>query len=192
MKECAGNPFCRSLRSKLREALCAKSTLTYQKAKQTQMINSVNANFEIIVKGIEFSFTVLEDGSQEGIQLLKSGDILGTHLLFERLPFPVTHLLALTDVTRCNFPIYFIEDFFHDNRDFAEALMKNLTLDHAANLSNWVHMHSKNGSEKVAYVYKKLQKLDVDMNSITQEDLALIAGVSRITVARSMKDIYKK
>lgn len=192
MKECANNSFCRSLEPKIREALCAKATLTYLKSKQTLMVNPGKDNFEILVKGIEFAFTVLEDGSQEGIQLLKSGDTLGTHLLFERLPFPVTHILTLTNVTRCNFPIQFIEDFFHNNREFAQALMKNLTLDHAANLSNWVHMHSKSGPEKVAHIYKKLQKLDVDMNSITQEDLALIAGVSRITVARSMKDMYKK
>lgn len=192
MKECAGNPFCLSLRPKLREALCAKATLTYQKAKQTQMINSAMPILRLSLKGSSFLLLSWKMAPKRGFSCLKAGIFSGHIFLFERLPFPVTHLLALTDVTRCNFPIYFIEDFFHDNRDFAKALMKNLTLDHAANLSNWVHMHSKNGPEKVAYVYKKLQKLDVDMNSITQEDLALIAGVSRITVARSMKDIYRK
>ncbi|AFM01870.1 MULTISPECIES: Crp/Fnr family transcriptional regulator [Desulfitobacterium] len=192
MKECINNPFCQSLDLKTRERLCAHATITYQKAKQIQVVNPENANLEIIVKGVLFTFTISEDGSQEGIQLVKKGEILGTHLLFERLQFPVTHTLSLTDVIRCNFPIHFIEKLFNENREFAQALMKNLTLDHTNNLSHWAFLRSKSGPEKVAFIYKSLQKLDVDMNLITQEDLALITGVSRITVARAMKDIYKK
>lgn len=181
-----------SLDPETRELLCEQATITYQKSKQIQLMNQGNENLEIIIEGVLLTFTLLEDGSQEGIQVVKSGDILGTHLLFERLDFPVTHTMSLTEVTRCSFPIKFIKDLFNENSQFAHALMKNLTLDHAHNLSNWVYLRSKNGPEKVEYVYKLLKSLNVDMCLITQEDLALIAGVSRITVARAMKTIFKK
>lgn len=190
--QCMNNPFCNSLDSQTRQLICEHAAITFQKLKQMQAVNQGSENFEIIIEGVLLTFTLLEDGTQESIQLVKSGDILGTHLLFEKLQSPVTHTMSLTEVKRCNLPVRFIESLFHENRQFAQALMKNLTLDHASSLSNWVYLRSKNGPEKVAYIYKLLQKLNVDMNFITQEDLALIAGVSRITVARAMKDIYKK
>lgn len=190
-KQCKGNPFCDSLDPKTRELLCEHSTLIYQKPKQIQFADQGNDNLEIIIKGVLFTFTLLEDGSQECIQIIKKGDVLGIYLLFDRLSVPSYNTMTLTEVQKCSIPIKVVEILFNENRQFAHALMQRL-LSSSSRLTQWVSMRSKNGAEKIEYVYELLKSLDVDMNTITQDDLALIAGVSRITVARAMKNIYKK
>lgn len=189
--QCPNNPFCDSLDPNTREFLCEHSTLIYQMPKQIQTADQGNKHLEIIVEGVLFTFSLLEDGTQEFIHLIRKGDILGTRLLFDKISCPEYNTMTLTEVQKCSIPIKIAEKLFHENREFAQALMQNL-LSMTSNLTRWVSMRSKNGAEKVRNVYELLQELDIDMNMITQEDLALIAGVSRITVARAMKNIYKK
>lgn len=189
MKKCAGNPFCSSLDPETRELLCTNVTVTYQKPKQIQT-NQWNEQLEIIAEGVLLKYTLLEDGSQKSIELVKSGGLLGEHLLFDNIEYPDYHTMALTDVKKCNYPIKVIERLFNENRNFAQILTQNLTKHLASNHKFWVEMHSRSGVEKVEYVYQLLERLDVDMSVITQEDLALIAGVSRVTVVRAMKTIY--
>ncbi|HHY25657.1 MAG TPA: Crp/Fnr family transcriptional regulator [Desulfitobacterium dehalogenans] len=190
-KQCEGNPFCDALDPGTRAYLCENSTFIVQMPRQIQSTDLGNPRLEIIHKGVLFTFNLLEDGSQEFIHLIKKGDVLGTRHFFDRLAIPEYNLMTLTEVHKCSIPIKVAEKLYHENRDFAQALTENL-LDMMNNLTRWVSMRSKNGTEKVQQVYELLQDLDIDMTMITQDDLALIAGVSRITVARAMKDIYKK
>lgn len=190
-KQCKGSPFCDSLDAKTRDFLCEHSTLIYQMPKQIQSADQKNNDLEIIVEGVLFTFSLLENGTQEFIHLIRKGDVLGTRLLFDKISCTVYNTMTLTEVQKCSIPIKVVEKLFNENRQFSQALMENL-LSMTNNLTRWVSMRSKNGVEKVKNVYELLKELDIDMNTITQEDLALIAGVSRITVARSMKDIYKK
>ncbi|KTE92411.1 Crp/Fnr family transcriptional regulator [Desulfitobacterium hafniense] len=189
---CKNNPFCSSMAPTIRELLCSHATTTYQISRQIQAINQGDKQLEIIVDGVLIAFTILEDGTQKGIELIKKGDILGTHLLFDKLEYSPYHTMALNEIKKCIFPVKYIEGLFHENSLFAQALMQNLSRHLAKNNIFWMSMHSKDGEEKVKYIYKLLQDSNVDMNKIIQEDLALIAGVSRTTVARAMKTIYKK
>ncbi|KTE92057.1 Crp/Fnr family transcriptional regulator [Desulfitobacterium hafniense] len=190
-KQCAGNPFCDALDPETRAYLCEHSTLIVQMPKQMQSTDQGNPHLELIIKGVLFTFNLHEDGTQEFIHLIKKGDVLGTRQLFESLRIPEYNMMTLTEVHKCSIPLKVAETLYKENRVFAQALMENL-LDMMNNLTRWVSMRSRNGTEKVQKVYELLQDLDTDMTMITQEDLALIAGVSRITVARAMKEIYKK
>lgn len=188
-KNCTGNPFCSSLDANTLDLLCRNVTVTYQKPKQIQS-NQWNEQLEIIAEGVLLKYTLLEDGSQRSIELVKSGGLLGEHLLFDNIDYPDYHTMALTDVKKCNYPIKVIESLFKENRNFAQVLTQTLTKHLASNHKFWVEIHSRSGVEKVEYVYQLLQSLNVDMSNITQEDLALIAGVSRVTVVRAMKTIF--
>lgn len=186
---CKGNPFCNSLNTQTRNILCKHVTVTYQTPKQIQS-NQWKEQLEIIAEGVLLKYTLLEDGSQKCIELVKEGGLLGEHQLFKNVEYPYYHTMALTTVKKCIYPIEIIEKLFEENKLFAQVLLKSLS-EHLANIATHsVKMHSKNGTEKIEYVYELLQDLGVDMTLITQEDLALIAGVSRITVARAMKHIF--
>lgn len=148
-----------------------------------------HGNFQIIAEGVLLKYTLLEDGTQKSIEMLKSGDLLGEHLLFDNLEYPDYSTMALTEVRICNYPIKIIRKLFNENRQFAFALTQSLTKHVTKNHVFWVKLHSLNGAEKVEFLYNLLRDLNVNLQLITQEDLALIAGVSRITVARAMKQI---
>lgn len=190
-RNCECNPFCSLLDADTRKQLCEHVTVTYQEPKQTQY-NQWSQQLEIISEGMLVTFTMLEDGSQQTIELITAGDILGTHLLSKHVNYPDYHTLSLTYIKKCNFPIKIIKTLFDENRQFAKTLLENISRRHAKNSIFWMNMHSKTGEEKVKHIYELLQDSNVDMNRVTQEDLALIAGVSRITVARAMKTIYKQ
>jgi CRP-like cAMP-binding protein len=189
-KNCCGNPFCDSLDPQTRKLLCENVTITYQKAKQSSTEHG-QEQIEIIAEGTLLTFTLLEDGAQSSIEIIKCGDILGTHLFAHSSDYPEYHTLALTDIKKCNIPLKVVETLFQENRDFARMLLQNLSQRHTRNSLHWVMMHSKSGDEKVKFIYELLKSSNVEMTNITQEELAFITGVSRITVARAMKNIFK-
>ncbi|HHY59039.1 MAG TPA: Crp/Fnr family transcriptional regulator [Clostridia bacterium] len=184
------NPFCRLLDASTREQLCEQATVVNQEPKQIQL-NQGAQQLEIIAKGVLVTFTILEDGSQKSIELVREGDILGTHLLSRNIDYPDYYTMALTHVQKCIFPLKVVRRLFDENRQFAQVLLQNISKRHAKNSIFWMTMYAKNSEEKVKYIYELLQNEHVDMTRITQEDLALLAGVSRISVARAMKCIGK-
>lgn len=185
---CAENPFCCSLDPETRKLLCQHVTVTYQTPKQITNYQS-HGNFQIVAKGVLLKYTLLEDGTEKSIEILRSGELLGQHLLFDNLEYPDYSTMALTEVKTCNYPISIIKKLFNENRRFAFALTQSLTKNVTQNQVFWVKLHSLNGAEKVEFLFKLLRDLGVDLKLITQEELALMAGVSRITVARAMKQI---
>lgn len=189
-KDCKDNPFCILLDKHIREELCEHAVVTYLEPKQIRYYQE-NEQLEIISEGILVTFTLAEDGSQNAIELVRKGDILGTHLLSKHIDYPNYHTMALAKVKICNFPVKVIKRLFDSQRQFAQVLLQNISQRHAKNSIFWMNMYSKTSEEKVKYIYELLQEEQADMNRITQEDLALIAGVSRISVARAMKAIYK-
>ncbi|HHW07182.1 MAG TPA: Crp/Fnr family transcriptional regulator [Clostridia bacterium] len=192
MKNCHNqNPFCRSLDAGTREQLCEHATIVSQEPKQVQL-NHGAQQLEIVAKGVLVTFTILEDGSQKSIELVREGDILGTHLLSKNIDYPDYYTMALTTVQKCIFPLKVIRQLFDDNKQFAQVLLQNISKRHAKNSIFWMTMYAKSSEEKVRYIYELLQHEQVDMTRITQEDLALLAGVSRISVARAMKIIGKQ
>jgi CRP-like cAMP-binding protein len=190
-KSCKGNPFCKNLDEVTRENLCKHVTVSYQMPKQIQsyQADEMIRQFEIVSEGVLLKYTLLEDGTQQSIEIVKEGGLLGEHLLFENHDYPDYFTMALSKVRKCNYPIKVIQNLFDENKNFARVLTQSLTKHLSRNHVFWIDLHSLRGEEKVQYVYSYLEKLGCDMKVITQEDIALIAGVSRITVARAMKRI---
>lgn len=189
-KNCKGNPFCLLLDNQIREQLCEHAVVTYQEPKQIRYYQG-NEQLEIIAEGLLVSFAVLENGSQKAIELVQKGDLLGTHLLSKHIDYPYYHTMALTPIKMCSFPVIVIKKLFDRERQFAQILLQSISQRHAKNSIFWLNMYSKNSEDKVKYIYELLQAEKVDLTMITQEDLALLAGVSRISVARALKTIYK-
>lgn len=185
---CTKNSFCELLDEETKKFLCQHVTITYQTPKQITNYLS-QGNFQIVSEGVLLKYTLLEDGTQKSIDIIKAGELLGEHLLFDNIEYPEYSTMALTEVKICNYPIQMIRQLFNENRQFAYALTQSLTKRVTKNQTFWVKLHSLPGAEKVQLIYDTLKELDVDLQLITQEDLALMAGVSRITVARAMKNI---
>ena len=202
-KNCPGNPFCDSLDPETRKILCKHATISFQMPKQIQTEHS-DYQLEIIAKGVLVKYTLYEDGSQESIEVLGEGDIVNEHLLLwgnpslKSSPLMVGpnhtdfQTMALTKVTKCIYPIEVIRTLFDENKPFSQTLLQNLA-NHLLKLQkNVMKARTLGGIEKIEITYRVLENLDVDMKLITQEDLALIAGVSRNTVVRALKKIHQE
>jgi CRP-like cAMP-binding protein len=199
-KGCPNSPFCNLLDPSTKEMLCRSATISYLSPKQVQTHQSED-QLEVIAKGALLKYTQFEDGSQESIDVLSEGDVIGEHLLLLGNPaFQSPHLMegpnysdfqtmALTDVTLCTYPIDIIRTLFDENREFSKAIIQTIS-QHVLRLQiNAMKVRTLNGTEKVEFVYKVLKNLGVNMSLITQEELALIVGVSRNTIVRALKII---
>jgi CRP-like cAMP-binding protein len=199
-KSCPNSPFCNLLDPPTRDLLCSHATLSYLSPKQIQT-NRSEDQLEIIAKGALLKYTLFEDGSEESIDVLSEGDIIGEHLLLWgnnsiKSPHLVGgphysefQIMALTEVVICNYPIDLIQTLFDENREFSKAILQTIS-QHLLRLQiNAMKVRTLNGTEKVEFTYKVLKNLGIDMSLITQEELALIIGVSRNTIARALKAI---
>ena len=201
MKKCCPNsPFCKLLDPTTKALLCRHSTISYLNPKQIQTHQS-EEQLEIIAKGALLKYTLFEDGSQESIDVLSEGDIIGEHLLLSgNSSLETPHLIggphyyefqtmALTEVTICTYPIDLVRTLFDENREFSKAIIQTIS-QHLLRLQiNAMKVRTLNGTEKVEFVYRVLQNLGINMSLITQEELALICGVSRNTIVRALKTI---
>lgn len=201
-RSCPGNPFCDSLDKDTRALLCKHSTVSYQMPKQIQTEQS-EEQLEIVAKGVLLKFTLFEDGSQESIDVLSEGEIISEHLLLWGNPtLNSPHLMgspnyndfqtmALTHVTKCIYPIGVVRKLFDENKQFSQALLRNLSQHLLRIQINAMKVRTLGGIEKVEFVYHVLENLGVDMIHITQEELAMITGVSRNTIVRALKKIHE-
>lgn len=186
---CICNPFCSALDIDTRQELCRHVIVTSQKPKEFTSSHG-HEQIEIIAEGIMLMFTLSEDGDQQSVEVVRPGDLVGTHHFARKKDYPECHMLSLTYVKKCIFPVSVIEHLFQENHAFAYTLLQNIADRHVRNSMHWVKMHAMKSDEKVVYIYRLLEGEGVDMTRITQDDLALISGVSRISVARAMKKIY--
>lgn len=201
-KNCTGSPFCALLDPKTRELLCRHATMTYLMPKQIQTQHSQD-QLEIVAEGALLKYMLFEDGSQESIDIISDGEIIGEHILLGDSPkLDTPHLLetenpnyfeyqtlALTKVTICNYPIDLVRTLFTENQQFARAILQSISQRLLRYQINEMKIRSFSGHERVEYAFKVLKNLNVDIKTLTQEELVLIIGVSRNTLVRALKTI---
>ena len=188
--EQCNNKFCKTLDETTKKQLCNYSVIVTQKRKQVEPFHIYKDSIEIILEGFCIVQTYSADGKRLFNTIMVPGDIIGSYLNFDAFEnSPIYDIVALTDVKKCIIPKKVYDKLFHNNVSFANAIAFNLT-EMLVRLTRWTFLHSLTGSERITYVCNELKKLGLaDLNNLTQEDIAFIAGVSRVTVIRAMKKI---
>lgn len=185
------NRFCNILDVKTKKLLCDYSTIVTQQKNQTETSFYLENYVEILLEGFCIVQTYSEDGKKLFNFIMIPGDVIGAYSDFESFEnSQVCEIVALTNVKKCIIPRKIYNRLFKNNISFSNAIAHNL-MDVFSRYTKWTFLHSLTAEKRVEYVYTELKKLGIkDLNSITQKDIAFIAGVSRVTVIRAMKKIF--
>ncbi len=184
-EKCCGNPFCEFLDQETKSWLCDHITVTYETPKQIQQ-NRWNRQLEVVTEGVLVKYMVLQNGGLQFVEILGPGSILGEHNLFKVRDYPEYETIALTKVGRCHLPIQIAEQIYNENKEFAKVLVNSLISQRNQNHTFRLNLQSKNNTEKIEFILSFLSNLGVEEHNITQDILALILGISRVTVSRAL------
>lgn len=187
------NSFCNALDDNIRCYLCEHSVKISQPARSLDRAAERTDQLEIVESGLLMSGLPSEDGVMQLTCLIYPGCLVGTRYVIDAsADLPKMEIKALVQTTKCIIPIKIARELFVSNPQFRELIIKK-HIELSETMINYVWLAYKKGPDKVRYVWDLLTQYGVtDFNQITYDDLATISGVSRITVARAMKEILSE
>jgi CRP/FNR family cyclic AMP-dependent transcriptional regulator len=188
------NPFCRSLTPETREMLCAlKSPAGFQRRKEVCFYPEKQRRVMLIRHGQVFIIRERFDGRQKGTECLAPGDIIGVTRLFGTTGGTPIRMYAKLSTEVCAIPLEPFERMVMDRPDVAKALIKRTIARFAAAISQLEHMTLDTSQEKILYTLETLSRRDaplpVDPLPVTHRELAILAGVNRITATRVLEQL---
>ncbi len=184
--ECAGNPFCGRLNAQTRACLCQTGIPVRYQARQIIEIDPCQNNKILLVrKGRVIPVRQRTNGKQKGIEYLGEGEIWGITHLFSPVR-PVTNITAQakTVLEGCLFPVAHFEELCLKHLDLARLVMSQLSCRFASVINQLEHMTLDSGEEKILYLLDLLTSINSQSLPFTHEEIALLAGVNRVTVTR--------
>lgn len=190
-QECSENLFCRSLSWETRALLCAmRSIVFYERRKNISFNTEQDGRIMLIRQGELLTVRERFNGRQKGIECLTAGDIVGISHVFETGELPI-HLYVKDAVEACVFPMNQFEKLMLEKADLARAVIKNMAQRFAAAINQIEHMTLDNSEEKILYTLKMLDGQNDASHkshgiSLTHKELAILAGVNRITATREI------
>ncbi len=194
---CDNNPFCRFLEADTRAALCKISVRAQYKQRQViELDPGPNGKLMLVHKGQAIPLRIRQDGRQKGIECLGEGDIVGLGQLFRRADQCVGISIYVKEhLEVCLFPVSEFQKLCATNANFAGEVIRNLSrrfftvVDHLENLT------LGNGEERILYLVDFLgagpDNLGTSLQTvaITHEELALLAGINRVTATRVIDNL---
>lgn len=181
-KSCA-NGFCQSLPVDLRLQLCENAHRIRYK-KRNEQVTFFDFRYVFILESgyILTSRGYLSD-RQQGTDILEPGDIVGVVQLFHPDYDATINLLPLTPVTGCLVRLSVLENLIRTNPDCAVLVLKEFSK-RFGRVTSKLAIHSYGSArERLDFSLNRVRELGLE-NEVTQEDLACLAGLSRVTVTR--------
>lgn len=187
------NPFCLCLQPHIRECLCKISlTRTYPSKQNITVRIGINGNLFLIVKGAAITLKQRADGRQIGIDCVGQGNIIGLGNIFLEEESYIT-FYTKTEIETCCFPT---NDFIHLCSNFNELsleVIRKLSQRFSQVVKNIEHHALDSSTEKILYRLQKLSNefmsLQKHVFSFTHEELALLAGMNRVTASRVIENL---
>jgi CRP-like cAMP-binding protein len=183
------NPFCTSIQPHIRNSLCSISSCACYPAKQTFSIDiGKDGKLLLITKGVVIVIRQRPDGKQLGSECLEKGDIIGISNLF-RAKKDTAIFFTKTEVEGCLISSNDFGNLCLDFSDLGCEVIRNISQRFALVVNNLEHITLDNSTEKILYLIKKLSyersaSLPDHIFSFTHEELALLAGINRVTASR--------
>jgi CRP-like cAMP-binding protein len=183
------NPFCQSLDDKTRKFLCSAKVRFKLGSKQEGLFCIGEGQLILIDKGQIMTVRQRSDGKQKGIELLSSGDILGVSQLFGEIK-PTTILIsAKQSVEGCIFSSNFLEATCALNPAFSCAVLRNICRRFSEAINQIEHISLDDSTEKMIFTLNKINNPTNRLSRFTHDDLAVLAGMNRVTATKAIKRI---
>jgi len=184
------NKFCGSLQCSTKLALCGSRLSVRYKSRQTIQV-PVGDQLMLLKKGAVITLMTRPDGRQKGIEYLGEGDIIGLGYLFTQSNEPdAVMVYTKTPVEVCLFPARLIEQLCQSCIDLSERIVRDLSRRFHSLVKHIEHVSLDTSEEKVSYLLGCLGHCDTKdyrrQLTLTHEELALLAGLNRVTVTRAI------
>lgn len=185
MEDCSlcTNVFCSSLPPDLRQRLCS-SAHRVQYKKRNEQVTFFDFRYVLI---LESGYVLTSRGHlsdrQQGTDILEPGDIIGVVQLFHPDYDATINLLPITPVTGCLVSLKVLESLIRSNPECAILVLEEFSK-RFGRVTSKLAIHSYGSArERLDYSLQRVRELGLE-NEIRQEDLACLAGLSRVTVTR--------
>jgi CRP-like cAMP-binding protein len=187
------NPFCLALQPQIREKLCTIAAMRTYQAKKTVIIEiGQHGHLFLITKGVAITIKQRPEGKQRGIECLEKGDIIGISNIFrEEKDYAIFYTKKETTV--CHFPTKDFGDLCSNFPELSCEVIRSLSHRFAQVVINLEHSTLDNSTEKMLYLIQKLSYEQTASSkqvfSFTHEELALLAGINRVTASRVIENL---
>lgn len=182
------NSFCKSLSPESRAKIFKMRRWVNYPYKKEQIVFFGNGNMLILESGALMTIRSTSEGKKQGIDILKAGDLLGIVQLFNKDYEDTISVLPLSSVYGCMIPIDGMEQLIRENHDISNAVIAHCARRFIRVIQH-LSVHSFGTSrDKLDYALYKTTN-DSDIKQLTHEELAILSGLNRVTVTRTIREI---
>ena len=185
---CCQNPFCLALPPQERSHMCDIHVMRiYPKKKIFIEKIGKGGHLHLISRGLAITIKQRADGKQRGIECLERGDIIGISNIFrEEEGFAIFYVKQ--EIETCTFPTETFSTLCLKYPELGREVIRSLSHRFDQLVSSLEHSTLDNSIEKMLFLIQKLRTeqttLYEQVFSFTHEELALLAGINRVTASR--------
>ena len=178
------NPFCtRVYNDTYQEKICNRAHKIQFKKRNTQVMFFDNGNVFIIEEGYVLIQRSVNSDKPRGTQILGPGDVIGIVQLYNHDYQATIELLPLTPVRGCMVPTGAMESVLQSDLSIANGFIELCTKRIAANSESLAVNSYGTSRERLEFYLERIRKMGI-IDEVTQEDLAVLAGLNRVTVTK--------
>lgn len=179
------NGFCLSIPPEIRKKLCSSAHKVSYK-KRNEQVTFFDFRYVIV---IESGFVLLSRGCrsdrQQGTDILEPGAVVGIVQLFNPGYDATINLLPLTPVTGCLIRLSVLEELISSSPECTLSVLSEFSRRFGRVVSKLAIHSYGTAQERLTFSLDRACELGLE-NDVTQEDLACLAGLSRVTVTKLM------
>ena len=195
-KKCSSsctNTFCRLLEPKTKADLCKIALRVQYETRQVfELETGQGGKLMLLDKGQVIPSRFRKDGRQKGIECLGEGEIIGLSQLSSREELTRVSVYVKENMEGCLFPVTQFQQLCNTHSNLATEVISNLSRRFATAIDQLECMTLGNGEERILYLVEYLgthhleDSLSVQTVAFTHEELALLAGINRVTATRAI------
>ena len=179
------NPFCNALNTDLRSVLCSHKLKLKLNIKTEYLFDFNDNNILLINTGRILTVRRRASGQGKGIELLGPGSMLGITGLFTEKNYNLS-LIPIVKTECCSFSKTFFLDLCKNNPEFSFLILQQSIKRFNSLIQDSEHISLDNSQEKINYILNK------NIKDLTHEEIALLAGIHRVTVSNILSHKTKK
>ena len=127
------------------------------------------------------------EGKRQGIDILKPGDLLGIVQLFNSDYKNSISILPLSSVSGCMIPVNTVEKLILENSDISTAILAHYSQRFSRVLDHLTINSMGTSKDKLDFALGTANESDI--KQLTHEELAILSGLNRVTVTRTIREI---
>lgn len=184
------NPFCRSLSERSRQRLFESKIWINYSSKDDQPFFLENRQILILERGAIIGYRSSIDVKMQSITLIRPGDLLGIVSLFSDVQRESFSISPLTDSAGCMIPLRTMEQLIVEEPDICQATMRQYSSRYSRVVDSFINKTLGSSEQRVEYALKACS--DIGIQYVTHENLALLSGLNRVTVTKTLGRLYRK